>query len=1001
MELIADLFNPAIRSRSNLFYLRLAAFSVLYFIAAALGSVMIPASANIPIIWPASGMALGVLLIAQKTDWLKYLMVIFVTNLTANLVTGNSPLASFWFSLMNCLQCLTGAWLLNRYLGSAIHLTRLKEVIGFCGITVIVSTVVALGGAVTATINTNISFEEAWFVWAVANGVGTLLVAPFILTWPVRRPLFRATSLYGRIEPFIFLVVVIGFSGYAFVNAAQGTRFLAILPYFIFPFLFWAALRFGPNGAASSILVVSFFTIAGTLLERGPFVSLRQNLNEETIAVQVFLGVAAISAYLAAAIFAERKDADKALRESEARMRSTMLNAPVIIIELDRQGNIIYQNRGTNQQKPATDETNIFEGISEESQIELSDAIVKTFDSGLPQRIEIASTDQVGNHYCFDVRFGATMGEAGVESVTMIATDITERKRAVAALRDSEERYSLAARGANDGIWDWDLVTNRVYYSARWKQLLGYADDAISVSPDEWLGRIHPDDVKTVKEDINTYLGGTAPQLISEHRIMHRNGGYRWFLVRGVAVSSNGQKPHRMAGSMTDITVRKATEERLQHDAMHDTLTNLPNRAYFATQLQRSLELVRRHSEYLAGVLFIDIDRFKVVNESLGHSSGDKLLVAVAQRLETCIRPEDTVARFSGDEFCILLEEIKGINDATRVANRIQSRLSEPFDLQGHEVFTTVSVGINLVAATYEKAEDLLRDAEVAMYGAKSNGRARYQIYDKEMHAHSLALFKMEAELRWAIDRHEFVVYYQPIYKSDSGAITCVEALLRWQHPERGLIFPDKFIPLAEETGLIVPIGDWVLHDVCRQIRAWTDSGIHGVRVAVNISARQLQDAEFPQVVQSALAENNLSGRCLQLEITESAAMQDFDKTVNALHELIHMDVQISLDDFGMRYSSLDYLKRFPVNTIKIDKSFVWDITDDPDDAAITSAIISVAHILKLNVVAEGVETKQQLEFLLKNRCDEVQGYLYSRAQSCEAVTQMLKAGKFAQPALN
>jgi EAL domain-containing protein (putative c-di-GMP-specific phosphodiesterase class I) len=354
------------------------------------------------------------------------------------------------------------------------------------------------------------------------------------------------------------------------------------------------------------------------------------------------------------------------------------------------------------------------------------------------------------------------------------------------------------------------------------------------------------------------------------------------------------------------------------------------------------------------------------------------------------------VARFGGDEFCILLEEIKGINDATRVANRIQARLSEPFDIQGHEVFTTVSIGINLAVQSYERAEDLLRDAEVGMYGAKANGRARYQIFDKEMHARSLELFQMESELRWAIERKEFVVYYQPIYNSDSGIITCVEALLRWKHPERGMVYPDKFIPLAEETGLIVQVGEWVLHDVCRQIRAWDDASLPGVRVAVNISARQLQDDEFPQIVQSAMDKYNLPGCCLQLEITESAAMQDFDRTVGALHQLINMGVQISLDDFGMRYSSLDYLKRFPVNTIKIDKSFVWDITDDPDDAAITSAIISVAHILNLNVVAEGVETKQQLEFLLKNRCDEVQGYLYSRAQTCDDITRLLRENKAA-----
>jgi diguanylate cyclase (GGDEF)-like protein/PAS domain S-box-containing protein len=800
------------------------------------------------------------------------------------------------------------------------------------------------------------------------------------------------------IEINFFAITLVLFSAYAFLHATDSTQYLSILPYFIFPVLFWAAMRFGPQGASGAVLVISAFTIGGTLLNRGPFAVLQQALNEQAITVQVFLGVSAISAYLAAALFVERKDAGKAQRESEERMYSTLTNAPVIFTQIDREGKIIYQNRNSIETQPATDETNLFQGITPETQVELSDAIVKTFESGLPQRLEVASTDEIGNTIWYDVRFGTIMEKGQVSSVTMIAIDITDRMQAEEALRQSEERYALAARGANDGIWDWDLVGNKVYYSPRWKQLLGYTENAISVSPDEWLGRVHPEDVKYVREDIATYLKGSTPQFVSEHRIMHRNGSYRWFLVRGVASGRSGEKMHRLAGSMTDITARMVTEERLRHDSMHDQLTNLANRAYFTNQVQRSIDISRRHSEYIAAILFIDVDRFKIVNESLGHTSGDQLLVKIARRLERCIRSEDTVARFGGDEYCILLEEIKGATDAIRVANHIQEKLFEPFDLQGHEVVVTVSVGVNLVNATYERAEDMLRDAEMAMYGAKSNGRARYQIFDKEMHSHSVQMFKLESELRGAIERQEFCIYYQPIYASNTGVVTCVEALLRWLHPERGLIFPDFFIPLAEETGLIVPMGEWVLRKVCDQIYAWKQLGLPGIRVAVNISARQLQDPNFPAVVQSALVSSGISGTSLQLEITESAAMQDFDMTVNALNELILMGVQISLDDFGMRYSSLDYLKRFPVDTIKIDKSFVWDISANPDDAAITCAIISVAHILKLNVVAEGVETRQQLEFLLSNSCDEIQGHLYSRAQSGEDITLLLQ-GKAADEA--
>ena len=969
---------------------RWAAFTMIYFLAATVGALLIPSSAAIPFIWPAGGIALAALLLTEKKDWAGVLLVIIFTNLAANLVTGNNPMASFFLSLVNVGQCLGSAWLLQRYLGPTIRFTRLKEVIWFCGITILVSILAGLAEAVVALLQSNLGFGMVWSVSALANGVGTLVVAPFILTWNVRRSYLRLITVRAWIEMILFIAALVIFSIFAFFTAAQGTRFLAILPYFIFPLLFWVALRFGPHGAASAILVLSIFTISGTLAQRGAFASSAISFDEQVATVQAFLGISAISAFIAAAIFTERIDAERALRESEARLSTAMLNAPVIITQLDHEGNITFQNQDNSFSAPPTNDTDLFTGISEESQVELSDAIVRTFETGQSQRIEISTSDEVGNTIWYDVRFGPNMGESGITSVTMIATDISERKRAEEALRQSEERYSLAAQGANDGIWDWDLVTNRIYYSPRWKQLLGYKEDAISVSPDEWLGRIHPEDVKYVKEDISTYLNGAVSQLISEHRIMHRSGSYRWFLVRGVAVSKDSSKPHRLAGSMTDITARKVTEERLRHDAMHDTLTNLANRAYFTSQLQRSIELVKRHSEYMSAVLFIDLDRFKVVNESLGHSAGDQLLVTVARRLETCIRPEDTAARFGGDEFCILLEEIRGINDAIRVANRVQSRLNEPFDLQSHEVFISVSTGINLVTANYEKAEDLVRDAEMAMYQAKFSGRARYQIFDKEMHARSLAMFKLEAELRGAIERQEFQVYYQPIYNSQSGQITCVEALLRWHHPEHGLVYPDQFIPLAEDTGLVIALGEWVLRAVCEQIHLWRSLGVSDVRVAVNISAHQLQDPNFPGLVRSTMAASDVPGTALQMEITESAAMEDFELTVRGLNELIQMGIQISLDDFGMRYSSLDYLKRFPVATIKIDKSFVWDITDNPDDAAITSAIISIAHILKLNVVAEGVETRQQLEFLLLNDCDEIQGHYYSQAQASDAVTRML-----------
>ncbi len=987
----AKIINAVLLKRRGLQVARWVIIAACYFLAATFGSGLAPVYTNVSFVWPASGIALGALLISRKSEWIGITLFIFVANVGANIVNNKDVVQALGFSLLNCFQFVASAWLLVGSLGHSFRFNRLKEVIYFIVITTAIAMLAGLVGAAIGRYNTGPSFGEVWLLWVITTEVGTLLVAPVFLTW---RKIELPGHSIGRsmlIEIIFFDITLVLFSAYAFIEANDGTHFLTVLPYFIFPVLFWAAMRFGPRGASGTVLVISAFTIGGTLINRGPFALPGQALNEQAITVQVFLGVAAISAYLMAALFAERKEAGRAQRESEERMYSTLINAPVIFTQIDRQGNIIYQNRNSIETQPATDETNLFQGITPETQVELSDAIVKTFESGLPQHLEVASIDEIGNTFWYDVRFNTILDKGQVRSVTMIAIDITDRKQAEEALRQSEERYALAARGANDGIWDWDLQNNHVYYSPRWKQLLGYGEEGISVSPDEWLGRIHPEDVRYVREDIASYLNGSIPQFVSEHRIMHRNGSYRWFLVRGVAVGKSGEKTHRMAGSMTDITARMATEERLRHDSMHDQLTNLANRAYFTSQLQRAIDLARRHSEYLAAVLFIDVDRFKIVNESLGHTCGDQLLVEIANRIDTSVRAEDTTARFGGDEFCILLEEIKGVSDAIRVANHLQEKLLAPFNLQGHEVVVTVSIGINMVMASYERADDLLRDAEMAMYGAKSNGRARYQIFDKEMHSHSVQMFKLESELRGAIERQEFHIYYQPIYDSTTGAVMCVEALMRWLHPERGLIYPDFFIPLAEDTGLIVPMGEWVLRQVCDQIFAWQQMGMPGIRVAVNISARQLQDPHFPEVVQSALVSSGISGTSLQLEITESAAMQDFDMTVNALNELILMGVQISLDDFGMRYSSLDYLKRFPVDTIKIDKSFVWDISDDPDDAAITSAIISVAHILKLSVVAEGVETRQQLDFLLRNHCDAVQGHLYSRAQSGPDVTILLQ----------
>jgi diguanylate cyclase (GGDEF)-like protein len=421
-------------------------------------------------------------------------------------------------------------------------------------------------------------------------------------------------------------------------------------------------------------------------------------------------------------------------------------------------------------------------------------------------------------------------------------------------------------------------------------------------------------------------------------------------------------------------------------------LTGLPNRAYFLDQLKRSIQRGKHRSDYWSAILCIDIDRFKLINESLGHLAGDQFLIGIARRLEKSMRPQDCVARLGGDEFAFLLDDIKSEEEAVQVADRIRSGMARAFDVQRQEIFASVSIGIALNTGGYEKAEDLLRDADIALYEAKANGRGRHQIFDADMHVRSLALLQLETDLRRALERHEFEMYYQPIVDATSGAITALEALIRWHHPERGLLMPTDFIPVAEENGLVVAISEWGTGVACRQLHEWLKIA-PGLKMSINLSARQVQNPNLPEYFKQALAENGLDGHSLQLELTENAILQDFEQTLQVLTGLNELGIQISLDDFGMRYSSLDYLKRFPVNTIKIDKSFISDIREDGQDEAITRTIISVGHLLNKHVVAEGVETGHQLNFLRRHECDSIQGYLYSEPQNRIIITGLLEKG--------
>jgi diguanylate cyclase (GGDEF)-like protein/PAS domain S-box-containing protein len=565
-----------------------------------------------------------------------------------------------------------------------------------------------------------------------------------------------------------------------------------------------------------------------------------------------------------------------------------------------------------------------------------------------------------------------------------------ERKRAEAALRESEERYALAALGANDGLWDWNLARNRIYFSPRWKSMLGYQDDQVGDSPDEWLRRVHPADLERLRADIAAHLEGGSPHFQNEHRLLHRDGEYRWMLTRGVAVRAGAAQ--RMAGSQTDITRRKQVEEQLVHDAFHDSLTGLPNRALFMDRLERLLTRARRYPEYLFAVLWLDLDRFKIVNDSLGHLMGDQLLVEIARRLQTCVRAGDTVARIGGDEFTLLLDDIRGPSDAIRVADRIHATLTEPFVIGGREIHSTASIGLALGASAYETAEDVLRDADIAMYRAKALGQAQHVVFDAEMHARAVALLEIETDLRHAVARAELRLQYQPVVSLQTGAIAGFEALVRWHHPTRGLVPPGQFIPPAEDSGLIVPIGRWVLEEACRQMHAWRTRlpAASPVWISVNLSSRQLAQAGLLDQIRQTLQDIGLDGRYLKLEITESTLMENIDSATSVLAALRALGIQVSIDDFGTGYSSLSYLHRLPIDTLKVDRAFVTQIGAGQESAEIVRVVNTLAHTLGINVVAEGVETAEQVAFLQSLGCEYAQGYLFSRPVDSDQAAALL-----------
>jgi len=572
-------------------------------------------------------------------------------------------------------------------------------------------------------------------------------------------------------------------------------------------------------------------------------------------------------------------------------------------------------------------------------------------------------------------------------AIVCLARDMTEKYLSEKALRESETRYALAARAANDGLWDWDFLSNEIYFSPRWKSLLGYESEAIDNKPEEWFKRVHPEDLDRISQAIISHLQNPIAPLEIRYQMQHKDNSYRWMLCRGIAVKDEKGKISRLTGSQTDITQSQIAQEKLRYQALYDGLTGLPNRSFFLDKLNQLFEQTKKDPQKRFAILFLDLDGFKKINDSLGHLAGDRLLSDFSQRCKQFLTNKATLARLGGDEFAILVENITGIEDATNLAEKLSLQLEKPFSLLERELFIRVSIGIAPWSNQYHQVEDLLRDADTAMYQAKANGKAHYVVFEPAMYFEAVNALDLEHDLHQGIEREEFEVFYQPIVKLSNGQIVGFEALTRWQHPIKGTISPNQFIPIAEETGLILEIGISILKQACYQMKQWQAKYevARDLTISVNLSPLQLKPSpsnnsyDCLESIQKIIEETGLKPHSLKLEITESAIIESIEITNSLLEQIKALGIKVSMDDFGTGYSSLNYLNRLPIDTLKIDRSFVRELSTDSKKLSLTQTIINLSHTLGMTVIAEGIETKDQQAILRELNCEYGQGYLFSK----------------------
>lgn len=576
-----------------------------------------------------------------------------------------------------------------------------------------------------------------------------------------------------------------------------------------------------------------------------------------------------------------------------------------------------------------------------------------------------------------------------------------ERAQLQQSIAQVQERFALAVRGSNDGVWEWILGTDEVHFSRRWRELLGYGVDDLRGELHEWLSRVHPDDLEGLKTDLDAHVGGSKPFHEHEHRIRAGDGEYRWVITRGVVQRDPDGRATRMAGSLTDTSDFRVRDQRLLEESRHDALTNLPRREPFLERLRACVDLAREYDDYAFSVLVVDVDRFRWLTDSIGHRAADKMLAILARRLGAAVRPGDMLARFDGDMFVVLLDRMGDPEVGSQIADRIRRSVSEPFVIDGQTLYATVSIGLTTSARGYEDASEAVNDAAAAANKAKESGHDRYAVFETKMRLDAISHLRLEVALRQAVERQEFELHYQPIVGLDGNNLVGFEALVRWRHRRRGLVPPGEFIPLAEQTGLIVPLGRWVIREAVEQLARWQveEGASKDLTMSVNLSGRQVADPRLREEIESIIATHGLRPGALRLELTESVLVENATVVHRFLTALRDAGVRIWVDDFGTGYSSLSYLHRFPVDGLKIDKAFVETLDGSQGSATMVRTILSLAESLGVGVVAEGIEEPVQAEQLRGLGCDRGQGYLFSRPVEPHEIPRLLRRGVLPAPA--